>query len=227
MAAIADDVRDRYNRSCMEIACHIVAEGAITKTRSGSTYDTIFYELDPRGNAALSRAYLSQRQKQRRHSEQEWLFSLIGRRPRASYVYNLRWLGFNWWSLVQRLPRARISLKEARKSYEKEHLEFLSARWVGVRDASKTSFSSIEEVMAYSLPPMFHVGEVIESGSPQKMLMCGVRKGHIRQKGPVQKTRSRYFPRDESKSWTQLGLGPFLLLNARRRPFTSQLQRDM
>lgn len=95
MAAIANDVRDRYKKSCMEIACHIVAEGATTKTRSGSTYDTILFELDPRGNAALSRVYLSQRQKQRRAHEQEWLFSLIGRRPRALYVYNLRWLGFN------------------------------------------------------------------------------------------------------------------------------------
>lgn len=72
MAAIPNDATERYDKSCMEIACHIVAEGAITKTRSGSTWGTIFYELDPRGHATLSRAYLSQRQKQRRQREQEW-----------------------------------------------------------------------------------------------------------------------------------------------------------
>lgn len=98
MVTLANDVRDRYNRSYMEIARHIVDEDAITKTRSVSTRQTIFYELDSRGHAALSRAYLSQRQKQRtpaEHREQQWLFNLIGKRPRASYVYNLRWLGFN------------------------------------------------------------------------------------------------------------------------------------
>lgn len=87
------DVKARYRKHCIQIFHGIHADTGLgsTRTRSLSTNQTKFYELDDRGNATWSRGYLAQRQKQRTLAEHRYerrLFSLIGRRPKSWYVFN-------------------------------------------------------------------------------------------------------------------------------------------
>ena len=80
---LIDDVKIQYNQKCLAIAHDITDENVIIKTRSGSTFQAVFYELDCRWNATFSREYLSQNHKQRtpaEHRQKQWLFDLIGRR---------------------------------------------------------------------------------------------------------------------------------------------------
>lgn len=85
-----NDLKARYR---IEITLGIHADTGLgsTRTRSGSTNQTKFYELDDRGNATWSRGYLAQRQKQRtlaEHRYEQRLYRLIGRRPKSWYVFN-------------------------------------------------------------------------------------------------------------------------------------------
>ncbi len=81
------DVKARYRKNCIEFTLGIHADIGLqsTRTRSRSTNQTKFYELDDRGNATWSRDYLAQRQKQRTPTERS---SLIGRRSKPWYIFN-------------------------------------------------------------------------------------------------------------------------------------------
>lgn len=67
------DIRTRYDEFCAEVARDMTKDAdtpqGFNRTRSKSTCQTKFYELDTQGNPALGRDYLAQRQKQRTPAE--------------------------------------------------------------------------------------------------------------------------------------------------------------